>query len=511
VPLGRGIVNLILALGRALVTPGLWVSLAVVMVAVWAGTAYWGSLMPVTVIEDDAARQVRTRCAIVGELLQDIGVVVGEQDYLDPDSRTLIQPGMAVDVRHARLATISADGTTRDVYVHSQDADEMLKEAGVELGPGDQVRLNGQLRTGVESAGTELATASSRAAALFPASSRGERLPESLSSVSRIDVERAATLYLHDGSAEQVLRTTARTVGEALTQAKTLLYVGDHVSPDIEAPLSAGMHIHIERAALVSVLVDGRTLRARTQYRTAAGVLGQLGVSLVGNDEVQPSLDSPVRDGMRIQVVRVSERTFVEQQEIPFETQWTGDPSLELDSSRLDDAGAVGITRRRYKATYWDGREADRVLDDEWVAQEPRPRKVAYGTRIVIRTLETADGPVEYWRRIRVFFTSYTAATCGKTPDDPEYGITRLGWKMQHGIVAVDPQVIRLRSAVYVPGYGKGVAGDTGGLIKGRHVDLGYDEGKVTWHYEWGYVYLLTPVPSPSQIPWILPDSPRER
>jgi 3D (Asp-Asp-Asp) domain-containing protein len=75
----------------------------------------------------------------------------------------------------------------------------------------------------------------------------------------------------------------------------------------------------------------------------------------------------------------------------------------------------------------------------------------------------------------------------------------------------VDPQVIRLRSAVYVPGYGKGIAGDTGGLINGRHVDLGYDVENITWHYEWGYVYLLTPVPSSSQIPWILPDSPRER
>jgi uncharacterized protein YabE (DUF348 family) len=499
----------VLALGRALVAPGLWVSLALGILAIWMGTAYWKSLTPVTVIEDGAARQIRTRSTTVGELLQDIGVTVGEQDYLLPDSRTRIQSGMAVDVRHARLVTISADGTTREVYVHSQDANEILMEAGVELGPGDQLRSNGQLQE-VEPAGTGAAT-SSRVAALFPASSRGERLPESRSSISRIDVERAATLYLQDGNAEQVLYTTARTVGEALALAKTLLYVGDRVDPGIDVPLTAGMHIHIERAVLVSVLVDGRTLRARTQCRTAAEVLGQLGVSLVGNDDVQPSLDSPVREGLRIRVVRVSERTFVEQQEIPFETQWTGDSSLELDHSRLDDAGAVGLTRRRYKVTYRDGQETDRIMDEEWVAQEPRPRKVVYGTRIVIRTIETADGPIEYWRRIRVFLTSYSAATCGKTPDDPEYGITRLGWKMQYGIVAVDPQVIRLRSPVYVPGYGKAVAGDTGGLIKGRHIDLGYDVGNVTWHYDWGYVYLLTPVPSSKQIPWVLPDSPRER
>ena len=514
VPLGQGMLNLLLALGRALVAPGLWVSLALALLAVWAVTAYWRSLTPVTVVEDGAARQVRTRCATVGELLQDLGVVVGAQDYMVPDSRSPVRPGMVVDVRHARLVTISADGAIREVYVHSQDVGEILQEAGIELEPGDQLRLNGQLRAGVQTTELEVpptSSAGSRAAALFPASSREGRLSEPLAPVSRIEVERATLLYVDDGSAEQVVRTTARTVGEALTQAKTLLYLGDRVYPGTDAPLTSGMHIRIERAVLISVLVDERTLRARTHCRTIGEVLGQLGVSLVGSDDVQPAFDGPVQEGMQIQVVRVSEQTIVEQQEIPFETQWTADPSLELDRSRMDDAGVVGITRRRYKATYRDGQQTDRVLDEEWVAQEPRPRKIVYGTRIVVRTLETLDGSIEYWRRIRVFLTSYTEATCGKAPDDPEYGITRLGWKMRRGIVAVDPQVIRLRSAVYVPGYGKGIAGDTGGLINGRHVDLGYDVENITWHYEWGYVYLLTPVPSSSQIPWILPDSPRER
>ena len=138
-------------------------------------------------------------------------------------------------------------------------------------------------------------------------------------------------------------------------------------------------------------------------------------------------------------------------------------------------------------------------------------RCIAYGTKVVVRTLETPDGPIEYWRRIRTFLTAYTAATCGKTRDHPEYGITRLGWTMRHGIIATDPRVIRLRTPLYVPGYGPGIAGDTGGLIVGRHIDLGYEENGLVWHYEWGYVYLRTPVPPASEIPYILPDYPRER
>jgi 3D (Asp-Asp-Asp) domain-containing protein len=76
--------------------------------------------------------------------------------------------------------------------------------------------------------------------------------------------------------------------------------------------------------------------------------------------------------------------------------------------------------------------------------------------------------------------------------------------QMRHGIVAVDPRVISLHSEVYVPGYGVGYAGDTGGAIKGRRIDLGYDDDNLVLWYKWVDVYVLTPVPSPDQINYIL-------
>jgi len=76
---------------------------------------------------------------------------------------------------------------------------------------------------------------------------------------------------------------------------------------------------------------------------------------------------------------------------------------------------------------------------------------------------------------------------------------------MRHGIVAVDPRVINLRSEVYVPGYGVGLAGDTGGAIKGKRIDLGYDDDNLKLWYRWVDVYLLTPVPPASRIDYTLP------
>ncbi len=53
-------------------------------------------------------------------------------------------------------------------------------------------------------------------------------------------------------------------------------------------------------------------------------------------------------------------------------------------------------------------------------------------------------------------------------------GTTASGLPTGPGVVAVDPTVIPLGTKLYIPGYGKGVAADTGGGIKGDIIDLWY-------------------------------------
>lgn len=51
-------------------------------------------------------------------------------------------------------------------------------------------------------------------------------------------------------------------------------------------------------------------------------------------------------------------------------------------------------------------------------------------------------------------------------------GRTATGVSVGYGIVAVDPGVIPLGTRMTIPGYGEGVAADTGGAIVGAHIDL---------------------------------------
>jgi 3D (Asp-Asp-Asp) domain-containing protein len=82
--------------------------------------------------------------------------------------------------------------------------------------------------------------------------------------------------------------------------------------------------------------------------------------------------------------------------------------------------------------------------------------------------------------------TAYTAGyeSTGKNPEDPEYGITKSGLKVDIGTVAVDPTVIPLGTVLWVEGYGYAVAMDTGSDIKGNRIDVFFHD--LSTAKEWG-------------------------
>ncbi len=461
----------------------------------------------VTLMLDGYSEPFRTHQTSVESLLKEAGLELCPKDTISPGLEASIANGDVISVRRARPATIQVDDRTVETRTHSQTVGDLLQELGIALQPRDRVIIDGQ---------------EASLTASLPGHSPTNRLASSRSGNNswngqeegaplHVVIQRAVPMYLDDDGNLATLYTTKATVGEALRDEGVNLYLGDRVDPSLGSSISANMQVSIQRSRPVTIQVDGRLIRTRTQGETVAETLVQEGVVLLGKDYTVPGVDVPIDDDAAIRVVRVTEEMAIEQDPISFETAWQPDPNLELDHQRLDQEGEDGVTKRRIHVVCEDGQEVERSLEAEWVDCEPTNKVIAYGTKIILRELETPEGSLTYWRKIRALATSYTAATSGKDPDHPLYGITRLGWEMRGGIVAVDPQVINMETEMYVPGYGLGVAGDTGGKIRGRHVDLGYEEGELKLWYRWVDVYLLAPSPPANQIHWVLPSWPRER
>ncbi len=461
---------------------------------------YLRTLTPVRLHVDGRVRTIHTHQTTVEAVLRDAGIRLLPPDRVEPPLETRLQRNMDIFVIRARTVTIEADGRTWAVRTHESSAETLLAQQGIHLQPGDRLLVNGQEVPPSRALRGQRTTSSG---GLY----RASLALEAQSPPTHIAVLRAVPLYVNDNGAQITLHTTAATIGEALHAAGITLYLGDHIAPALNRRVTAGLHVQIRRSLPIAVQVDGRIVRTRTFRASVGDVLGEIGVSLLGLDYTVPPTDSPLVPEMTIRVVRVTEEEITEQEPIPFRSIWQPSPDLEIDTTGVVRVGQPGVLQRRIRIRKEDGQEVARWVN-EWVLKEPVTHINGYGTKIVIRTLNTPEGPVEYWRVIRMLATSYTESTAGKAPDHPSYGITYTGLPMHYGIVAVDPRIINLNTWVYVPGYGKGYAADTGGLIKNYRIDLGYnDDNFISW-YSWVNVYLLTPVPDPSQIRYVLPGSP---
>jgi len=322
---------------------------------------------------------------------------------------------------------------------------------------------------------------------------------------------RAGSVTIHAGPLLASQPQPAESVGGWLRAVGFDISAADNAWPSLDSPVLPGASAWLERSVLFTVDLSGQRLLVRGRGRNIGEALASAGIYLVGRDYSYPGAASLLRPYQTVVVNRVWEEIEIQQETTSYQVQWQPDAELELDQVSVARVGQEGIAIWRYKLTYVNAMQTERRLEDQWVKQEPLDSMMSYGTRVVLLPVDTPAGTLEYWRRVRVLVTSYSPATAGKPASSPQYGITRTGKRAQTGIIAVDPSVIPLGTTMYVPGYGVGVAEDTGGSIKGRHIDVCYDDADLVNWYRWVDVYLLAPAPPEWAIRYVLPNWPRER
>jgi len=148
-------------------------------------------------------------------------------------------------------------------------------------------------------------------------------------------------------------------------------------------------------------------------------------------------------------------------------------PALLPGTSKVVAHGAPGLVEIDARYSQRDGGPVHRTILWSRVIEPARPRVVADGIGYSPLAAFEAHGIAHMAFLARdamlMVATAYTAS-CGGCD-----GMTAIGRRAGHGIVAVDPRVIPLGTHLYIPGYGPAIAGDTGGAIVGRRIDLGFD------------------------------------
>jgi uncharacterized protein YabE (DUF348 family) len=431
----------------------------------------------VTVVIDGIPRRIATTARTVGGAVRDAGLRLSPSDSVVPARTRSLQGVDRIDVLTARPVQLEVDGEIRQIVTAAEKPENILAEAGVRLFPGDRVWVDG--------------------------------IPHSISvpaaRPSRLRLEHGYAVNLNGAGGNQALKSAGATLGEALWDSGVPLRAADKVFPSAGASLEGATGVRFEPARRISVEVDGGTVHSWAAGDSVGQALANAGVPLVGLDYAEPGDVAPLPANGAVRVVRVTEGVELAQTTQSFETRWEPSPDIEIDHQQLVDPGEGGVLATRTRVRYEDGMEIGRTGEPEWVAVEARDRIMGYGTKIVIRTLDTPNGPIEYWRAVPMYATSYSPCRLGV----PGYCSTTManGEELAHGNAAFIVRWYRVMRGqyVYVPGYGTAKISDTGGGIPGRRwIDLGYiDSEYVSWH-GWVTVYFRTPVPPEGLIMWVL-------
>ncbi len=210
-----------------------------------------------------------------------------------------------------------------------------------------------------------------------------------------------------------------------------------------------------------------------TRAATVGSLLIEQGIVVQPGDSVNPESSSAISEGLVIEVRLVRDAIVHEEEAIPHRSEMRYDGTIPLGQKVVLQVGANGVSRRSYEVrTVNDDEISRKLIAEETIA--PTNQVVLVGLNIAQPLAPPGEGQCRSTMGVRA--TYYTAASAGGS-------VTRTGTGVFKGVVATDPSVIPLGSRMYIPGYGYGVAADTGGGVIGAHIDLAYGANDV---YDWG-------------------------
>ena len=161
------------------------------------------------------------------------------------------------------------------------------------------------------------------------------------------------------------LTATARTAGtveDALRSLGLAAVAGDRLSVPADASVLAGHRIALDRGLPVTLLDGGRPLVARAPRGTVADLLAATGVTLGPLDGIDRDMGARLEPGDVVQITRVTDRVETLEETASFDVRYVQDPNLDRLRQVVVIPGVPGQLVNTYRVHLVNGLEIERVL-----------------------------------------------------------------------------------------------------------------------------------------------------
>lgn len=271
------------------------------------------------------------------------------------------------------------------------------------------------------------------------------------------------------------VKTEQKTVGEVLKENRIAVGELDEVNYGLDERVEDKKEIVIIKKTPVMICADGEKTAVATAKSKVGEILEESGIEYSEDDIVKPAPEENVGEDMLIEVLRVKTKKETRIEYTEPEIKYTDDISVESGSVMVVEDGVRGEVEITEEVKYADGEEIDRREISRREIKKAEPKIVARaGENTPAEKKDDGKNTIDghkYTKKLDMVATAYSAFK-----PDGSWGTTAMGVRSEHGVVAVDKNVIPLGTKVYVEGYGEAVAADTGGAIKGNRIDLCFED-----------------------------------
>lgn len=300
---------------------------------------------------------------------------------------------------------------------------------------------------------------------------------------SVIVLYRAADITFTDLQGNVTNEKFAGTVADFLSAKGVVLSEDILVNLPENTVLQNSMNVKLQTAYNVLLTADGATTELKTGDGTVSDAVAKAGVTLGENDEVSPSLETELYDGIQITVYRVEYVERTAQEAIKYTTQTVKSDELYLGNSKVTQKGVNGSKTVVYSDKIVDGQLASSSVVSETVTKEAVPQIKTVGTKekpaVTVAALKNGGTPISeltppssltlengvptsYKRVVTGKAAAYSASAGAKTAS---------GRTVKPGYIAVDPNQFPYGTELYIVStdgivYGYCIAADTGGFVK---------------------------------------------
>ncbi len=142
----------------------------------------------------------------------------------------------------------------------------------------------------------------------------------------------------------------------------------------------------------MTITAEGKNIKSNFYGRTVAQALWENKINLGEDDFTKPALNYLLRNGDKIEVIRVDIREEIVKKDIPFDTTANEDSKLSWRIKKVTQKGVKGVKEITYKVVSYNNKEISRKVLSEEISKDPVTEIVTQGTYMKLGKAKTGQG-----------------------------------------------------------------------------------------------------------------------